>query len=84
MKFLKAIKRLTTKLDLFYSNEILRYNEDSQYKTFMGGVVSAIIIASIIFSFSDMIISTVNRTTIDSKLEITKESDPPLLEIMTG
>jgi hypothetical protein len=55
---------------------MLRYNADTQYKTFTGGIISIGIFITILFSFASMIISTINRTTITYSLETEKISDP--------
>lgn len=58
MTCFKSFKNLIRNIDLFYSNEILRYNSTSQYKTITGGIISIAIIIAILVGFSQMIINT--------------------------
>ena len=53
---------------MFYSSEILKYNNETQYQTFSGAIFSLMIITAIVTGFSSMIISTMERTSITSNL----------------
>ena len=79
MNFLQCLKPFLQSTDLFYSTEMLRYNSKSKYKTVTGGIVSLIMIVANIVGFSQMIISTMEKTAITSNFEIKKFSDPPLM-----
>ena len=62
---------------MFYSSEMLRYNKDSQYQTFTGGIVSIAVVLVVVAGFFNMISETVNRTAISSSLNIVTTSNPP-------
>ena len=81
MNFCKQVKGLLLQADLFYSSEILKYNSETQYKTLSGAIVSLILMGAIISGFSSMIISTMERTSITSSLEVKKSQDPELLKL---
>ena len=81
MNFCKKVKAVLLHADLFYSSEILKYNNDTQYKTLSGAILSLIIMGSIISGFSSMIISTMERTSISSSLEVKKSQNPELLKL---
>jgi hypothetical protein len=77
--FLKKLKNLIKSSDLFYSNEMLRYENELEYKSLTGGVLSLALIVTIIIGFANMIILTMERETIFSTKEIVKHSDPPFM-----
>jgi hypothetical protein len=70
--------------DMFYSSEMLRYDSDSQYQTFTGGLVSLVIVMIVIIGFFNMISETLNRTAITSSLNIVTSSSPPLYKMVTN
>lgn len=77
MKILKKIETVVKKTDFFYSKEMLRYDDDEDYKTLTGGIVSLGIIVAIVIGFASMILSTLNRTTISTSTQIIKNVIPP-------
>ena len=81
MNFCRKVKAVILHADLFYSSEILKYNSETQYKTLSGAIVSLILMGAIISGFSSMIISTMERTSITSSLEVKKSQDPELLKL---
>ena len=62
---------------MFSSSEMLRYNEDAQYQTFTGGIISLGIFLTVIAGFFSMISETVNRTAISSNLNVITSGNPP-------
>lgn len=56
MGILKKVKDLIKSNDFFYSTEMLRFNEESDYKTLTGGFISLGIIIAILVGFMGMII----------------------------
>lgn len=82
--FLRNIRRLIRQADFFCSNQLLRYNSDTQYNTVTGGLLSIGIIIVIVIGFASMITDTLNRTSITSSKTTTKNSDPPLSTLTTG
>jgi hypothetical protein len=52
MKVLKRFKSTLLEADMFYSSNILKYNSETHYKTFLGAILSMIIITSIVVGFS--------------------------------
>jgi len=65
---LKPFKRLLRYSDLFCSNEMLRYNNTTQYKTITGGIISITLIIAIISGFYQMILNCVQKTSINYTL----------------
>jgi len=68
---------------MFYSSELLRYDNDTQYKTLTGGFITAIIIIMVTVSFFAMISDTLNRTAISSALTVTKSQNPSKYDLVT-
>lgn len=77
MKILKYIENAVKKVDFFYSKEMLRYDDDEDFKTLTGGIVSIGIIIAIIIGFSSMILNTLNLTSITTTTQIVKNVIPP-------
>ena len=84
MKFFTLTKDLLVQADLFHSAQMLRYKSDPDYKTITGGIISLITIIAVVFAFSNMIISTMERTSISSKIEVKKTGDPSWMELIGG
>ena len=84
MGFFGKVKAVFLQADLFYSSEILKYRNETQYKTFSGAIFSLMIIAAIVTGFSSMIISTVERTSITSNLEVRKSQIPEPIRLKPG
>lgn len=84
MTYCNFAKRMLRNADLFYSTEMLRYKSTSQYKTITGGVVSVFIIIAILIGFSQMILTTLDKTSITSNLETKKSKDPTKMEVVAG
>ncbi len=61
---------------MFSSSEMLRYDEDAQYQTFTGGIISLGIVLTVISGFFSMISETLNRTAISSNLNIITSGNP--------
>jgi len=76
MSFLKRLKKLIKVADFFYSTEMLRYDDDLEYKTLTGGVVSLAIIVTIIMGFASMILNTLDLNTFTISTEIVKNKVP--------
>ena len=81
---LKPFKRLLRYSDLFCSNEMLRYNNTTQYKTITGGIISITLIIAIISGFYQMILNCVQKTSINYTLQIKKTNDPPRMNLIAG
>lgn len=62
---------------------MLRYNKDSQYQTFTGGIVSIAVVIVVIAGFFNMISETINRTAISSTVNVITTSNPPAYEMIT-
>ena len=84
MVFLKPLKQLLYRVDMFCSSELLRYNSETQYKTLTGGLLSLAIIAVIAGGFFNMVADTVNRVSITSSLVTNKQSNHPLFSLNPG
>jgi hypothetical protein len=61
---------------MFYASEMLRYNNENQYKTFTGGVITLGILTTIMIAFASMIFETLDRTKITYTLDVKKRADP--------
>ena len=55
---------------------MLRYNEESNYKTGTGGLISIAIVIVVIAGFFNMISETINRTAISFTLNSKASGDP--------
>jgi len=60
---------------------MLRYNKDTQYQTVTGGIVTLGIIIMVITGFFSMITETINRTAIDSTVNVIKSNNPPAFNL---
>ena len=83
MKIIGRIKQLVRAADFFYSTEMLRYDQDLQYKTLTGGIISLAIIVTIFVGFANMILNTLNLNTFTISTQTIKNVVPPpsVLEI---
>lgn len=77
-------KNLVKMNDFFHSVQLFRYEKESDYRTFTGGLISLVIIIVITIGFAQMIISTFNLTTISYTLKIEKKTNPESLNIIPG
>ena len=68
----KTLKNTFLQADLFYTNELLKYRKDSNYKTMTGAIVSLVLTVAILIGFSSMIISMFRKTTIEASFESSK------------
>lgn len=78
---MEKVKEIIKMGDFFNSFQMLRYNRETQYRTFTGGLISMGIIITIIIAFASMILNTINRTTISFTLNTERAIDPPLSTI---
>lgn len=77
MGVLKKIDYVVKKADFFYSRDMLRYEDEEEYKTFTGGITSIGIIIAIIIGFASMILDTLNLTSISTSTQVIKNVIPP-------
>ena len=63
---------------------MLRYNNEAHHKTVTGGLISLLMIVSVMIGFSNMIISSMEKTSISSTLQVDKQKDPPSLKMVPG
>ena len=70
------LKKLITKVDFFYSTEIIRFKGEAEYKTLTGGVCSIFIIVILLYAFWSMILGTMERTTITFEEIVTRNEVP--------
>lgn len=61
---------------MFCSAEMLRYDQDSKYKTATGGLITISIVIVVIAGFFNMISETINRTAISYTLNAKAAGDP--------
>ena len=81
MKILETLKNVACSIDMFYSSEMLRYENKKEYKTITGGLVTISIVVMVIVGFANMISDTLNKTAITSSLDIQKSNDPPRYDL---
>ena len=79
--FFVNLKNVIKRSDLFYSSEMLRYENQLEYKSLTGGILSLALIVTVIVGFANMIILTMQRENISSVKEVVKQSDPPFMSI---
>ena len=75
------MRNLIKHSDLFYSNEMLRYENELEYKSLTGGILSLALIVTVLVGFANMIILTMQRENISSTKEVVKHSDPPFMSV---
>jgi len=63
---------------------MLRYNQDTQYKTTTGGIITLGMIIMVTVSFLSMISQTLNKTAIDSNVNILRSRSPPELKLVAN
>lgn len=56
---------------------MLRYDDDEDFKTLTGGIISLGIIVAIFIGFASMILNTLNLSSISTATQIIKNVDPP-------
>lgn len=84
MRFLKRVQSLIKVTDFFYSSEMLRYNDENEYRTLTGGIISIGIIITIIVGFANMIMDTLNLNTISTTFELIKNKNPTPTTLSTS
>lgn len=82
MKILSYLKKMTCSIDMFYSSEMLRYDNDTEYKTVTGGIITISIIILVTIGFASMITDTLNKTAINSSLNIEKNNNPTYFNLI--
>lgn len=84
MGFLHRLKSIFKEVDFFHSTQMLRFRGESEYKTLTGGIISVAIIIVILIGFSQMIINTLNLSSINFTQNIQRKQDPSLLNIVSS
>ena len=64
MKCQSCLAGIFKLFDLFSLSQFLRYNEDEDYKTVSGGLLSLFVITLFSVLFSDNALATINKTDI--------------------
>lgn len=81
---MQRIKHLVKMTDFFYSSEMLRYEDELEYRTLTGGVLSLGIIVTILIGFASMIIDTINLTSITTQMQVVKSTNPSAAILSTA
>jgi hypothetical protein len=81
---LMRVRNLIKRSDLFYSNEMLRYENELEYKSVTGGIISLALVVTVLIGFANMIILTMQRENISSDKEVIKQSNPPFMAVETS
>jgi hypothetical protein len=63
---------------------MLRFRGDDEYRTLTGGIISIGIIITIIIGFFQMIMNTLNLSTITYKQKVEKKENPQLTTFTTS
>lgn len=75
---MEKIKNVVKMSDFFNSFQMLRYQQEAQYRTVTGGIMSIAVIITIIIAFASMISDTVNRITINFSHRNERKAEPSL------
>lgn len=84
MGLLNRLKKLIKMNDFFYSTEMLRFNDESEYKTITGGLISLGIIIMIMAGFATMIIDTFSLNSVKSSTDIIHHEVPSAANFSTN
>jgi hypothetical protein len=63
---------------------MLRYENELEYKSVTGGLISLALVVTVLIGFANMIILTMQRENISSNKEVTKQSNPPFMAVETS
>jgi len=77
----KVFKTMVHNADFFSTTQLIRYQEDPDFKTVTGGLFSIAIIAVLGTIFYSMAMSALRREDIEWSSEVTQEANPPKLEV---
>lgn len=83
MSLFSKIKKLIKFSDFFYSYQLLRYEDQQEYRTLTGGIISLAITITILIGFANMIVSTFDRSDFTTNKFVTKNEFPPRALIST-
>ena len=61
---------------------MLRYDNETEYKTVTGGIITISIIILVTIGFASMITDTLNKTAISSSLNVQKSNDPTFYNLI--
>jgi hypothetical protein len=61
---------------------MLRYDNDTEYKTVTGGIITISIIILVTIGFASMITDTLNKTAISSSLDINTSNNPTYFNLI--
>jgi hypothetical protein len=78
------LQKLLKKIDLFPTDQFVRYNGESEYTTATGGLVSLALIVVILILFSNKGIQTLDRSTISSSISTKFEVNPSPIKVITS
>lgn len=83
MGFFRSLKNFVYKADFFYTTELLRYKEEPEYRTLLGGILSLGIIVALIATFYNKVVDTLNKVVITATGANTNAADPLPFNIST-
>lgn len=78
---MEKLKKVVKMSDFFNSFQMLRYEQEAQYRTVTGGIMSIAVIITIIIAFASMISDTLNRITINFSHRSERKSEPSLFTL---
>lgn len=77
----RIFKTLIHNADFFSTTQLIRYQEEPEFKTFTGGIFSLAIVGVIAAIFFSMSIKTLNRESIFWSSQTIKQSEPDPITI---
>ena len=81
MRLFRTFKTLVHHADFFSTTQLIRYQDDPDFKTFTGGLFSIGIVILLAIIFTSMSLSAVNREKIEWASEVHEDSIPPRLTL---
>ena len=80
---IKIMKKVISKMDLFSSIQLLRFDGDADTKTFTGGIISFALVVYLISTFSTMVLNTFNKLIITAYQDTTQPHEPQPIYLST-
>ena len=81
MGVLKKVQGGIKSLDLFAHPVGLRMNEEPEYESLTGGLLSMVMVVVFVVIFASATLNTINKVYIESKVVLEESTDPPSFQI---
>lgn len=76
MSFYKSMRSVIMKADIFYTSSLLRFGEESEYRSVTGGISSILMVVTLVVVFYSKISETLNKQIITSSTKDLYQRDP--------